>query len=480
MQRSERRRCAAAGTAAGPDAMAVERHKLGRCRPDADARERLAATSPPATENSELDMESAHTAMEPPDELRPVPVTRLAPCPPRRRVRLAIVVSHPIQHFCPQFASWAALDEINLRVFFGSHHGRSSYYDREFGRQVQWDGLRLDFPHEFLSEAKEQHAPPPRDVRAVTNRLVHFGPDCLCVYGYSLGLARRAIAWAGTAGVPVLMVADSELRRRRSWARRAAKALLLPRILRKVDRFLTIGDANEAYYRWYGVPDDRFIRCGLPIDTMLYDRVLEDRERTRAALRAAHGIPHHHEVLLMVGKFTRGKRQEDLVALSNRVRRSRDDVTVVLAGSGAEEQRSRSLAHRLGVGGVVFAGFVQPTRLAQYYCAADVYVHCSAADAHPMAVTEAVYSGLPVVLSDRCGSYGPTDDVRIGVNGCIYACGDIEALESAVADILESSPERRRALAQASARIGREVQRRAQGPALLQAMDSLALRPRNP
>lgn len=402
-----------------------------------------------------------------------MPVSKLAP--PRQRTRLAIVVSHPIQHFCPQYASWAALDEIDLRVFFASRAGLSSYHDREFERWLQWDGLRLDFPHEFLSGTETTA----HDATAVADRLVRFGPDCVCVHGYSQRLARRAIAWAGAAGAPVLMVGDSELRRHRSWARRAVKSLWLPSILRKVDRFLTIGDANEAYYRWYGVSDERFVRCGLTIDAKLYDRVLAERERTRATLRAAHGIPDHHEVLLTVGKFTREKRQKDLVEFSNRVRRLRDDVTVVLAGSGAEEERLRNLATGSGAGGVVFAGFVQPPTLVRYYCAADVYVHCAAADAHPLAVSEAVYAGLPVVLSDRCGSYGPTDDVRVGLNGCVYPCGDIKALASAISAILEASPERRGALSRASGRIGREVQRRARGPALLDALHSLGLRRRD-
>ena len=115
----------------------------------------------------------------------------------------------------------------------------------------------------------------------------------------------------------------------------------------------------------------------------------------------------------------------------------------MLAGAGPDEQRLRDLAARRGPGGVVFAGFVPSAALPRYYCAADLYVHCASADAHPLAVTEAVYCGLPAVVSDRCGSYGPTDDVRIGLNGRVYACGDGGALASAVLGVLDSSPARR-------------------------------------
>jgi glycosyltransferase involved in cell wall biosynthesis len=386
------------------------------------------------------------------------------------------VVTHPIQHFCPQYTSWAALDGVDLRVFFASRDGLDTYSDPDLARPVRWDELVLDFPHEFLAGAEHRHVTEALDAAALAHRLTAFRPDCLCVHGYSQPLARRAIGWARTAGAPVLMVGDSELRRKRPWARRAVKTLLLPRILNRVDRFLTVGDANEAYYRRYGVTDERFVRCGFPIDVTLYDRVLGRRDRARAAVREEHGIPDHHQVLLMVGKLVASKRQRDLVAFSNHVRRLRDDVTIVLAGAGPKEQQLRDLDRR-GPGGVVFAGFVPPAALPRYYCASDLYVHCAAVDAHPLAVTEAVYCGLPAVVSDRCGSYGPTDDVRIGLNGRVYRCGDAGALASAVLGVLDSPPARRRAMAAASARIGRGVQRLAHGQGLLQALDSLALRP---
>ena len=389
-------------------------------------------------------------------------------------IRLAIVISHPIQYFCPQYSSWTRLAGVDLRVFFASRQGLDTYLDEGFAAPVRWEGLTLDFPHEFLPGAGDRPVTATLDAPAVEERLAAFRPHCVCVYGYSQRLQRRAAAWARRAAVPVLMCTDSELRHRRSWMKRTVKALVLPRLLGGVDRFLTIGDANEAYLRCYGVADDRFVRCCFPIDVASHDRALEARERMRAAVRERHGIPDHHRVLLMVGKLAAHKRQRDLVAFSNRIQRLPNDVTVVLAGSGAEEPALLRLARIRGPGGVVFAGFVQPQALAEYYCGADIYVHCSEHDPHPLAVSEAVYTGLPVVLSDRCGNHGATDDVRSGLNGYVYPCGDVAALATAVTRIL-ASRERREAMGRASLRIGRGNQRLAHGEALLQALDSLQL-----
>jgi glycosyltransferase involved in cell wall biosynthesis len=386
--------------------------------------------------------------------------------------RLAVVVSHPIQHFCPQYCSWAALPGIILRVFFASRHGLTAYHDKNFDRVVQWDGLTLDFPHEFLPGSEGKVLGAGIDSPMLGSRLAEFAPDVIHLYGYSQKLQRRALAWATAKMIPILMMADSELHGRRNWAKRLGKAIVLPHILGKVHRFMTIGDANEAYFRNYGVSDAQFIRSCYPIDVKCHDQALGARDEVRKRVRRKLEIPDGHSVLLMVGKLVPWKRQSDLVDFSNSIQGSRDDVTVVLAGTGEDEAKLRGLAMHNGAGGVVFAGFVPPATLPEYYCASDIYVHCSEREPHSVAISEAIYCGLPVVLSDSCGSYGPTDDVRVGLNGYIYRCADVTALSSALLRII-GFRERRISMGLASSEIGRCNQQLAHGRALIQALDSL-------
>ena len=382
---------------------------------------------------------------------------------------MAVVASHPIQHFCPQYTSWSKLPHVDLKVFFASDHGLSAYEDEGFGRVVQWDGIELNFPHAFLDGAKGKSVGSSLDAADLEERLSAFSPDAVVAYGYSQRLQRRAVRWAKSASVAVLMVSDSELRASRGWPTRAVKAIVLPHVFKDVRLFLTVGDANEAYYGHYGVTADRFIRGCYPIDVRHYDSVVARRQDCRERLRSELEIPAHHKVILMVGKFLPRKRQADLVHFSNSIQGQREDVTVVLAGTGEEEASLRTLAQRTGARGVVFAGFVSPERLAEYYCAADVYVHCSDSEPHAVAITEAAYCGLPVVLSDRCGSYGPTDDVQPGLNGFVYRCGDVRDLSRRIMQVLDDEDLRAR-MREASSRIGREHQALAHGHGLTQAL----------
>src|ERR1017187_5570812 len=68
------------------------------------------------------------------------------------KTRIGIVVSHPIQHFCPQYVSFAENKNITLKVFFGSALGYRKYVDLNFKKEIAWGNLNLDkFDHVFLN-----------------------------------------------------------------------------------------------------------------------------------------------------------------------------------------------------------------------------------------------------------------------------------------------------------------------------------------
>lgn len=380
-------------------------------------------------------------------------------------IRVAVVISHPIQHFCPQYASWAQLPGIDLKVFFAARIGMDAYFDPDFGQDVQWKGLRLDFEHEFLPGAEERTTSTMIEAEGLDDALSEYQPDLVIAYGYTVPLQRRAIRWANANGAKLAMISDAELRTPRPAWKQAAKQLLVRQWIAKFDAFLTVGDGNEAYYRAYGARDTQFFRSGFPIDTLAIDAALGARDRLRAGLRNRLGLSDNHLVLMSAGKLIGRKRPEDLIELSNRM--VDDGVTVILAGSGPDEANLRPMAEREGPGGVIFAGFVQPEELIAYYLATDVYMHPASVDRHPLAVSEATYCGLPAVVSERIGSYGPSDDVQPGFNGFVHSLGNVAEMEACVRKLMD--PALHAEMSAASTRISRASQARAHGGAL-QAM----------
>ena len=49
---------------------------------------------------------------------------------------------------------------------------------------------------------------------------------------------------------------------------------------------------------------------------------------------------------------------------------------------------------------------------------------------HSLSISEAIYMGCPVIISDKCGSYGETDDVQVNKNGFVFECENVVQLKS--------------------------------------------------
>lgn len=102
----------------------------------------------------------------------------------------------------------------------------------------------------------------------------------------------------------------------------------------------------------------------------------------------------------------------------------------MFGGGDLESDINRRLAE-LG-GEVINYGFVNQSKIPLYFAALDVFVSTSWIDPHPLVVSEAMVSGTPPILSDRCGNWGYSDTVRHRYNGLVYPCGKPDALVEAM------------------------------------------------
>lgn len=366
---------------------------------------------------------------------------------------MAVVVSHPIQHFCPLYRALSADGRLDLKVFFASDSGKIPYFDPAFGREVDWGTDITDgFEHEYLPGFDSYELRGNSGSPVIRERLTIFQPDVVQVYGYGTKLARQALLWAKRNRRRTLMVADSELLSPRGTFTRFVKAATLPLLLQVPAGYLTIGDENERYYSHYGVPQRRMTRSPIPIDSILLDKVLQDRQRIRGDMRTKWLVNDDDVVHLVVGKTVPHKsHQHVLQAIAELPKAERDRAVAVFAGGGPGTDELKRLAAKLGVRAIM-AGFLRVPDLAEAYVSADVLVHPSAADPHPLAIAEGVYAGLPVVLSDRVGSWGASDDVR-AANGLRYPFGNIARLTEHLADVVRDGALRQK-LGDESRRIG--------------------------
>lgn len=370
----------------------------------------------------------------------PEPVTSLS-LPARQgvgvqsacRKRLAVVISHPIQHFVPLFVRLAGMPGVELKVFYCCDWGVRQYTDPGFGKSVAWDIPLLDgYDSEFLPIRRR-----PKslgffeiDNPVIAQRLTSFAPDAVWVHGYAHRTSWRVLRWARKNSAAVLYFGDSELLSQRGRVAKFAKRIVLPHFFRQCDGFLTIGDNNEDYYRHYGVSDSKMFRGAFPIDVERFRNSInslsiEDRRR----LRAERGLSPEAVVVLFVGKLIDIKRPLDFVEVIARLPDTMPRIEGLIVGSGPLEPQVRRRIQDLNqTDRIKMTGFVNQSEMPRVLWLGDILAMCSEKDPHPLAVSEAMAVGNAIVASDRVGCVGPTDAARPGRNALTYRCGDVDGL----------------------------------------------------
>src|SRR5204863_1394550 len=106
--------------------------------------------------------------------------------------------------------------------------------------------------------------------------------------------------------------------------------------------------------------------------------------------------------------------------------RHRERAGIVFMGDGVLREPLERYAHEHGLGGAHFTGFVNQAAIPKHYATADVFVLPSTYEPRGAVINEAMACGLPVIVTDRCGSIG--DIVLDGDNAFVYPAGDANAL----------------------------------------------------
>jgi glycosyltransferase involved in cell wall biosynthesis len=289
--------------------------------------------------------------------------------------------------------------------------------------------------------------------------LDEFKPDLIIVYGYFQKYQRRAHRWALKNKVKLAYISDSELRHSRSRLKEWAKYFFIKRYFSGIDYFLTVGDANEAFYKHYSVPPTKMINMHFPINISDFEKSYSNKAQLNALIRNEYKIGSNDLVLSVVGKLVTWKSQGHIIDALKLLESEGVYVHLFILGSGDTIENLKQSAQLLKQSVVHFPGFVTPEKITAYYAATDIYVHPAFLEPHSIAISEAIYMGCPVVLSDRCGSYGKNDDVQESRNGYVYQFGKIDQLANRI-KFLATNHKTRMNFGEQSKVIARQFQKR--------------------
>jgi glycosyltransferase involved in cell wall biosynthesis len=351
-----------------------------------------------------------------------------------RSIRVAFVLTHPVQYMSPWFrAMHASACELTVRVLYAVQPTPAAQA-AGFGGRFTWDRPMLDgYDNRILEPGFSEAALGADTFAAVDSRnlesaIADFSPDVAVVPGWHAALYLRAMTVCHRRGIPVLYRGDTNLHSGpRGWRRPLWRARSRQRLAR-YDGFLSVGVRSREYLLACGAPEPLVIDSPHAVDNEFFGQAAAWRQPDhRAALRASFGLRADAFVVLFAGKLIDKKHPLDAIRA---VARLDGGSQLLVAGSGPLAAACRESAARERCD-AHFADFVNQSELLKAYAAADCLVLPSdGRETWGLVVNEAMASGMPAVVSDRVGCQ--PDLVRDGLTGAVAPFGDVVALAEAL------------------------------------------------
>jgi 1,2-diacylglycerol 3-alpha-glucosyltransferase len=275
------------------------------------------------------------------------------------------------------------------------------------------EGLPSDIPVETLMPDSSWHEANKFALAAKLWRsLSRFDPEVVLIPGYYTLPAVAAALWARIHGrKSVLMTESTEGDRKRNWWREALKGSLL-RVL--FNWAIAGGKSHLRYLKKLGFPDRRIGQFYDVVDNRYLKETVNGLRLESARIT---GLPLRY--FLYVGRLSEEKNVGRLLTEWITYRNGGGIWPLVIVGAGPETEALRTSALSSPYfEDVHFAGHRSFRELPAFYAFAGCFVLPSTREPWGLVVNEAMASGLPVLVSNRCGC--AEDLVDTGQNGFTF------------------------------------------------------------
>ena len=264
--------------------------------------------------------------------------------------------------------------------------------------------------------------------------LEEIKPQVVVVPGWASPDALSALLWCAETDTPAVVMSEST-----AWdeQRSVLKEWIKSRLVKLNSSGLAGGTPHGEYLNQLGLPRERVFFGYDVVDNGYFSSRTDEFRKQKTEIRKQHGLPEKY--FLASARFVEKKnlprllkayaRYRELVQKSKSEKPESEIWDLVLLGDGPLRPSILELRSSLGQESCVhLPGFKQYDELPVYFGLAGAFVHASTTEQWGLVVNEAMASGLPVLVSNRCGC--AQDLVREGVNGFTFDPGDIEQMAS--------------------------------------------------
>jgi 1,2-diacylglycerol 3-alpha-glucosyltransferase len=239
---------------------------------------------------------------------------------------------------------------------------------------------------------------------AFSSALAQVNPHVVAVNGWNNFGSLIAANCCVRRGIPMLVMSESA---RQDEPRISSKEAIKRRMVGLYSAALVGGQHHVEYLVDLGMPRERIFTGYDVVDTEYFRRRTAEIRNSKFEIRNKLGLPENYFVAS--ARFIEKKNLPRLISAYAEYRqksRTGGNPTwdLVLLGEGPQRETLNVQLSTLNLQKYVhLPGFRPYDELPVYYALANAFVHASTTEQWGLVVNEAIASGLPVIVSDRCG-----------------------------------------------------------------------------
>jgi len=350
------------------------------------------------------------------------------------------------------------------------HHARlNAAADRLSVTGIEWSAKGYDawgaaatparYHKVSLFPEATDHFPGSAELRcAFWSALEQTNPDVVAVNGWNNFGSLIAANCCLRRRIPMVVMSESSRQDEpRTWWKEAIKR----RIVGLYSAALVGGQRHVEYLVELGMPPERVFTGYDVVDNEYFRQKAEEVRSQRSEVRQKYALPENY--FLASARFVEKKNLSKLIeayaeySRGSEIRSQKSEVSnnkapwdLVVLGDGPVKADLCRLISDLRLNEHMhLPGFEPYDELPVYYALANAFVHASTTEQWGLVVNEAIASGLPVIVSDRCGCVPEL----INGNGFTFDPTNEHELTARLLEVASLSDEERKRLGDNSYRI---------------------------
>jgi 1,2-diacylglycerol 3-alpha-glucosyltransferase len=350
------------------------------------------------------------------------------------------------------------------------HHVRlNAAADRLSVTGVEWSGKGYDawgaaatparYHKVSLFPEATDHFPGNAQLRcAFWSALEQTNPDVVAVNGWNNFGSLIAANCCLRRRMPMVVMSESS---RQDEPRMWWKEMIKQRIVGLYSAALVGGQRHVEYLAELGMPRERVFTGYDVVDNAYFSQKGEEVRSQKSEVRQKYALPENY--FLASARFLEKKNLSTLIASyaeyrrRSEIRSQKSEVSdnkalwdLVVLGDGPLKADLCHLISDLRLNEHIhLPGFKPYDELPVYYALANAFVHASTTEQWGLVVNEAIASGLPVIVSERCGCVPEL----VRGNGFTFDPTNEQALTARLLEMASLSDEERKRLGDNSYRI---------------------------